>query len=150
MPICATFFGFMYLMYKYQLLYVYVTTYQAGGFMWYAVFSRSMVALLGGVLTLICYMGVRETFVTGPFYLLLPLPFLIVYFWYYCEAKFKMPSMVRPRACVLRRILIANDVDTCLRRRCEMSDARTFPLKVLLILTRPSTPTRRLRQDVRL
>ncbi len=46
MPLCLGFFGFSYIMYKYQLLYVYINEYQSGGFMWYAVFSRSMVALI--------------------------------------------------------------------------------------------------------
>lgn len=35
MPICSIFFGFCYLMYKYQLLYVFINDYQSGGYMWY-------------------------------------------------------------------------------------------------------------------
>jgi len=35
----------------------------------------------------------NETYLAGPFYFLFPLPFCIIYFWYYCEAKFKKPSM---------------------------------------------------------
>jgi hypothetical protein len=34
MPICAVFFAFCYLMYKYQLLYVFINDFQSGGFMW--------------------------------------------------------------------------------------------------------------------
>lgn len=34
MPICTVFFGFCYLMYKYQLLYVFINDYQSGGDMW--------------------------------------------------------------------------------------------------------------------
>ena len=63
--------------------------------MWYAVFNRSMVALIAGVLTLLGYLGIRETFFSGPFYLLAPLPFCITYFWYKCEDRFKTASMVR-------------------------------------------------------
>lgn len=62
--------------------------------MWYAVFNRSMVALIAGVLTLLGYLGIRETFFSGPFYLLAPLPFCITYFWYKCEDRFKTASMV--------------------------------------------------------
>lgn len=62
--------------------------------MWYAVFNRSMVALIAGVLTLLGYLGIRETFFSGPFYLLAPLPFCISYFWYKCEDRFKTASMV--------------------------------------------------------
>ena len=62
--------------------------------MWYAVFNRSMLALICGVLTLLGYLGIRETFFSGPFYLLAPLPFGISYFWYKCEDRFKVASMV--------------------------------------------------------
>jgi hypothetical protein len=71
-----------------------VNKYQSGGYMWYAVFNRSMVALMAGVLTLLGYLGIRETFFSGPFYLLAPLPFCISYFWYKCEDRFKAASMV--------------------------------------------------------
>lgn len=93
MPFAMLFFLFAYAMYKYQLIYVYVNNYQAGGFMWYAVFSGSMVSLTFGVFTLICYMGIRETYISGPFYMLVPLPFGIMYFWYRIDSKFKEPSM---------------------------------------------------------
>ena len=53
-----------------------------------------MVALIAGVLTLLGYLGIRETFFSGPFYLLAPLPFCITYFWYKCEDRFKTASMV--------------------------------------------------------
>ena len=93
MPFATLFFLFAYAMYKYQLIYVYVNNYQSGGYMWYAVFSGSMVSLIFGVFTLICYMGIRETYMSGPFYLLAPLPFGIMYFWYKTDNKFKEPSM---------------------------------------------------------
>ena len=65
--------------------------------MWYAVFSRSLIALLFAAFTLLGYLSLElnQTYLAGPFYFLLPLPFSIVYFWHYCEAKFKLPSMVR-------------------------------------------------------
>jgi hypothetical protein len=81
-------------MYKYQLLYLYINPEQSGGFMWYAVFNRSMVALMGGIMTLLAYLLIRQTYFSGPLYLLLPLPVLVMYFWYHCEAKFKIPTMV--------------------------------------------------------
>ena len=34
MPLGAVFFAFVYVMYKYQLLYVYINEYQSGGYMW--------------------------------------------------------------------------------------------------------------------
>jgi hypothetical protein len=53
MPFCAIFFAGAYIMYKYQLLYVYVNEYQSGGYMWYAVFNRSLIALEFASVTLI-------------------------------------------------------------------------------------------------
>jgi len=61
--------------------------------MWYAVFSRSIVCAIAGVVTLICYLGIRETFFSGPFYLLLPLPILLSIFWHRCDQIFKGPSL---------------------------------------------------------
>ena len=90
-------------MYKYQLLYVYINEEQSGGFMWYAVFSRSMVALMWGLVTLLSYLFIREvttaadstqSVVFGPFYGLLPLPIMVLFFWYKCESKFKAPTKV--------------------------------------------------------
>lgn len=77
-----------------QLLYVYINDYQSGGYMWYAVFNGSMVALIAGVLVLLGYLGIREVFFSGPFYLLAPLPLFLSYFWYKCEDRFKAASMV--------------------------------------------------------
>ena len=42
-----------------------LSLYQSGGYMWYAVFNRSMMALIAGVLTLLGYLGIRETFFKG-------------------------------------------------------------------------------------
>ena len=94
MPLCATFFALAYLMYKYQLLYVYINSYQSGGFMWYAVFNRSMVVLIAGVSTLLCYLAIRMTYTSAPFYLALPLPGLLILFWHHCDKKIKAPAMV--------------------------------------------------------
>lgn len=81
-------------MYKYQLLYVYINSYQSGGFMWYAVFDRSMLALLCGNFTLLCYFAIRETYLSGPFYAILPLPIIICLFWRHCNETFKIPAQV--------------------------------------------------------
>jgi Calcium-dependent channel, 7TM region, putative phosphate len=40
MPMGALFYSFSYLMYKYQLLYVYINKDQSGGFMWYDISSH--------------------------------------------------------------------------------------------------------------
>ena len=86
MPFCLLYFGFAYLMYKYQLLYVYVNWYQSGGYMWYALFNMSIIVLLCGVLTLLCYLLIKEGKDTA--YSLLPLPLFICLFWYHCQSRF--------------------------------------------------------------
>jgi hypothetical protein len=98
MPFCILFFAFAYVMYKFQLLYVYINDYQSGGFMWYAVFNRSIVALIFASLTTLAYLGLElnDTYFAGPFYFLLPLPFGLMYFWYYCDSKFRQISLHLP------------------------------------------------------
>lgn len=97
MPFGALFFAFAYIMYKYQLLYVYVNDSQSHGYMWYAVFNRSLVALLFATLTVLASLtvqleqtdGANNHNNAGPFFFLLPLPGCIIYFWYYCDGIFK-------------------------------------------------------------
>ena len=90
-PLGVIFYGFAYVVYKYQLLFVFINHYQSGGFMWYALFT-SMISLLCGAVTLTCYLGFRRTSFYGPFYAMLPLPFIILVFWFHCESKFKNSS----------------------------------------------------------
>ncbi len=91
MPLGVLFFIFAYIMYKYQLLYVYVNDYQSHGFMWYQVFNFSIIGLLFATCTLLGYLGLHlaEGISAGPFFLLLPLPVCIIYFWNYSEHRFK-------------------------------------------------------------
>ena len=89
MPLGLLYFTFAYLMYKYQLLYVFINDYQSGGFNWYAVFSRSVVALIGGSLTMMGYIGIHMTQYTQAFYFLLPLPLCLLYFWHRCTKHFQ-------------------------------------------------------------
>lgn len=94
MPFGIIFFIFSYLMYKYQLLYVYVNNDQSLGFMWYAVFNRCLIALIFAAVTLLAFLAVHTNdFTTGPFIVCLPLPFGLMYFWHYCDNKFKKTSM---------------------------------------------------------
>eukprot|EP00981_Chlorochromonas_danica_P010656 scaffold3296_cov159-Ochromonas_danica.AAC.23 len=95
-PLCALFFSFAYIMYKYQLLYVYINEYQSGGYMWYAVFNHAVIALIFSSCTLLGYLSLQLTNreLSGPFFFMLPLPFCLFYFGKYTEAKFKKPSMV--------------------------------------------------------
>ena len=115
MPICAVYFGLAYLMYKYQLLFVYINAQQSGGQLWYAVFNMSLLSLCCAVCTLLCYVLIRgsegssiaipkyssdhpfnptnysyyTTNFNAPFYCLLPLPFFLFLFGSHCNARFK-------------------------------------------------------------
>lgn len=95
MPFGALFFIVSYLMYKYQLLYVYVNDNQSLGFMWYAVVNRSLIALLFASLTLLAFFSVHmdEIASKGPFLFTLPLPVGILYFWHFVDERFKKTSM---------------------------------------------------------
>jgi len=95
MPLCVIFFTVAYLMYKYQLLYVYINDYQSGGFMWYAVFRYSLVVMIFGSFSVLGYLALQlgDATKAGPFYFLVPLPFCIMYFGHYCNSKFKKSSM---------------------------------------------------------
>eukprot|EP00597_Dinobryon_sp_UTEXLB2267_P009397 CAMPEP_0170086304 /NCGR_PEP_ID=MMETSP0019_2-20121128/21018_1 /TAXON_ID=98059 /ORGANISM="Dinobryon sp., Strain UTEXLB2267" /LENGTH=640 /DNA_ID=CAMNT_0010303293 /DNA_START=83 /DNA_END=2005 /DNA_ORIENTATION=+ len=95
MPLCVIFFTVAYLMYKYQLLYVYINDYQSGGFMWYAVFRYSLVVMIFGSFSVLGYLALQlgDPTKAGPFYFLVPLPFCIMYFGHYCNNKFKKSSM---------------------------------------------------------
>lgn len=94
MPFSVIFFGFAYLMYKYQLLYTYINDYQSGGVMWHAVFARTMVSLVFAAFTLLGYLSLqlRDAVFAGPFYAVFPLPWSLLYFWYYCDRRFRNPS----------------------------------------------------------
>ena len=95
-PCAVAYFASAYVMYKYQMLYVYINEYQSGGKMWYQVFDRSMIILVCGSLVLLGYLGLKKAFYSGPFYMMFPQPFLLLYFWKWCNEKFKVPSYVSP------------------------------------------------------
>mmetsp|Transcript_14184 Transcript_14184/g.21223 ORF Transcript_14184/g.21223 Transcript_14184/m.21223 type:complete len:407 (-) Transcript_14184:91-1311(-) len=91
--LAVVYFAFAYLMYKYQLLYVYVNEYQSGGHMWYSVFDMSMMALLCGNVTLLGYLASKKELIRAPFYIVAPLPALITLFWRRCNERFYGPSV---------------------------------------------------------
>lgn len=59
LPFCLLFFVFAYIMYKYQLLFVYINDHQSGGYMWYALFDRSLISLLFASLTLLGFLSLQ-------------------------------------------------------------------------------------------
>jgi hypothetical protein len=95
-PFGIVFFAVAYIMYKYQLLYVYINDYQSGGYMWYAVFHYSMISMEFAACALLGYLSLQlsDPQMAGPFFFSLPLPFCLIYFSHYCESKFRKASMV--------------------------------------------------------
>ena len=91
LPFALVYFIFVFYMYKYQLLYIFQNKYQAGGMMWVRVFRYSMMSLIMGTSTVVCYFAILRSFMTGPFYVLIPLPVLIYYYWKQCEAAYLGP-----------------------------------------------------------
>ncbi len=111
MPFGILFFIVSYIMYKYQLLYCYVNNDQSLGFMWYAVFNRSLIGLLLASLILLAFLSIHVPSVfSGPFLLSIPLPVGIFYFWHHCDAKFKKSSMVRIVIIILFSSVVFNIV----------------------------------------
>lgn len=53
-----------------------------------------MLALMCGTLTTVGYLGIRKTYISGPFYVVIPLPFLLVWFWRMCNGKYVLLSKV--------------------------------------------------------
>jgi hypothetical protein len=94
-PLGVIFFAVAYWMYKYQLLYVYINDYQSGGYMWYAVFHYTMIAMEFAACTLVGYLSLQlsDPRMAGPFFFCLPLPFCLIYFGSYCEKMFLRASM---------------------------------------------------------
>ena len=92
--LAIVYYAFAFVMYKYQLLYVYVNEYQSGGQMWYTIFNMCMISLLCGVVTLMGFLASKKELLSGPFYFVTPLPALVAIFWRYCNNKFHSPSVV--------------------------------------------------------
>ena len=137
MPFGALFFGFAYLMYKYQLLYVYVNDYQSHGYMWYMVFNFSLIGLLFATATLLGYLGLhfKDTYSSGPFFFLLPLPVCIIYFWNLCDHKFKKKMNLS----YLRARHIDRTYADKVKKRSESSS--TAPLRPEQLIPQGHPPT---------
>lgn len=103
MPVACIFFTFTYVVYKHHLLYVYVDFYQAGGSMFPSVFNQIMLSNVIAVICLLCYYSLGGR-LTAPFYGLLPILPLLLFFWHTCYQKFH-------DACKHESIEIAIEVD---------------------------------------
>eukprot|EP01038_Epipyxis_sp_PR26KG_P004989 gene4989-6974_t len=85
------FFGGCYMVYKYQIIFIFEKSYETGGALWYRLFYYSMLGLLFSSFTMIGYMGIKQG--AYQFSSLLPLPIIIILIWRDIEDKFKKLSM---------------------------------------------------------
>eukprot|EP01038_Epipyxis_sp_PR26KG_P015802 gene15802-21402_t len=91
----ATFyFGFSYIAWKYQYLYVVVRDYESGGRFWYGLYGKTMAGLMVATITMIGYLALKLA--SAQTVLLVPLPFIIIGVWRHTEKKFKIISLNFP------------------------------------------------------
>ncbi|KAF9352036.1 hypothetical protein BGX26_010078 [Mortierella sp. AD094] len=95
------YFALAYLVFKYQLLYVYFHPNESAGQIWPMVYSRMTLGLLIFQLTMLGFFMLKHAYIFG--ILLAPLPVGTVYFWhwttdtYKCTAKFMPLEIMRPK-----------------------------------------------------
>jgi hypothetical protein len=88
--IAGLYFPFLYVAYKYQLLYVIVPSFQTGGSFFYQLYSYSMSALLISSIATLAFIALKQGVVQAP--LLVPIPIIIILVWKYTVNKFKVLS----------------------------------------------------------
>merc|ERR1712065_95796 len=101
LPICTVYYVFGYVAYKYNILYVHVNTFEAGGSFWPDMATRITWGLILFQLTIIGVFAIKESPLGSA---LLPLPILVVIFSRYVKRAFYLPTEVLPLG-------IASDID---------------------------------------
>ncbi|CAJ1365089.1 unnamed protein product [Effrenium voratum] len=82
LPVCAVYFAFAALCYRWLFLYVYDAEFDSGGAFWYDLFNCVLVGLLLSTLSLLGLAALYGTYMQ--LLALLPLPFLVVYLALHC------------------------------------------------------------------
>lgn len=95
------YYAFGYVAYKYNILYVHVNTFEAGGSFWPDMATRITWGLILFQLTIIGVFAIKESPLGSA---LLPLPILVVIFSRYVKRAFYLPTEVLPLG-------IASDID---------------------------------------
>lgn len=92
--VSTLYFVSMYIVWKYQYLYVIVRNYESGGIYWYGLYKYSMIGLISGAVTMTSFIGLKQGVLQTP--LMLPLFAVIIYCWRYTESCFLTLSMNLP------------------------------------------------------
>lgn len=123
--VCTLFFGFSYLAWKRNFLYVIKRKYESGGIYWYGLYGYTMSFLIVSAITMLGYFSIKLGAAQAP--LTLPLPFIIILVWRQMDSKFKVISENLPFS-------TAVDIDNVVR----LSDGEIVASFKCNYLTQPS------------
>ena len=94
LPFGLLYFAFGYAVMKNQLMYVYIAKVDSGGLFWPQVFSRSVIGLVVCQLSMIGILGSKLAAAQST--ILVPLPFITAYFWYFYTNKYERIASLLP------------------------------------------------------
>lgn len=89
-PIALLYFAITYLIWKYQMLYVYGQPYQTGGRLWMRVFDQVMVGTILFQLMMIFLLAIKK--VIAPAIICIPPAIFTIFFWHTVHAMFWRPQ----------------------------------------------------------
>ncbi|KAF9273235.1 hypothetical protein BGZ68_001684, partial [Mortierella alpina] len=90
----AVYFAVGYVVYKYQLLYVFFHPYESSGLTWPMVYNRITLGMVIFQLTMLGLFMLKQSYLLGA--LLAPLPIGTVWFWYWTTASYKSTAKYVP------------------------------------------------------
>ncbi|KAK9852109.1 hypothetical protein WJX84_005426 [Apatococcus fuscideae] len=85
------YFCIVWLLEKYDMLYVWQETYQAGGKLWLQIFPQVLTGVLIFHIMMIGLLAIKESYAT---IILIPLPFIAIAFWLVCNRLFSRPLQI--------------------------------------------------------
>ncbi|KAF9935549.1 hypothetical protein BGZ67_003356 [Mortierella alpina] len=90
----SVYFAIGYVVYKYQLLYVFFHPYESGGLTWPMVYNRITLGLVIFQLTMLGLFMLKQSYLLGA--LLAPLPIGTAWFWYWTTTSYKSTAKFVP------------------------------------------------------
>ncbi|KAF9945796.1 hypothetical protein BGZ72_000959 [Mortierella alpina] len=90
----SVYFALGYVVYKYQLLYVFFHPYESGGLTWPMVYNRITLGLVIFQLTMLGLFMLKQSYLLGA--LLAPLPIGTAWFWYWTTTSYKSTAKFVP------------------------------------------------------
>lgn len=95
----AAFFACCYLLYKYQFLFMNVRQFETGGTFFYGLVDTSCASLMMSAGLMCAYISLKEGVKQAPF--LLPLPFVIYWYWGKLHDRYKLKSLHMAYNCAI-------------------------------------------------